>query len=164
VVDNEGIWSREGTNIEDLPDPFAPAAEPPLEQLQKPKRKRWRYVFYAFAALFFITLIWLILTAPLSRALEPLDDPAMLLVSAEGQPIARRGAMKEEPVEVAKLKPETSAAFVSIEDRRFYRHWGVDPRGIGRAMMANVRAACARADRRLRSSWRRPASFRRTAA
>jgi penicillin-binding protein 1A len=140
VVDNEGIWSREGTNIEDLPDPFAPAAEPPLEQLQKPKRKRWRYVFYAFAALFFITLIWLILTAPLSRALEPLDDPAMLLVSAEGQPIARRGAMKEEPVEVAKLKPETSAAFVSIEDRRFYRHWGVDPRGIGRAMMANVRA------------------------
>ena len=140
MVDNEGIWSREGTNIEDLPDPFAPAAEPPLEQLQKPKRKRWRYVFYAFAALFFITLIWLILTAPLSRALEPLDDPAMLLVSAEGQPIARRGAMKEEPVEVAKLKPETSAAFVSIEDRRFYRHWGVDPRAIGRAMMANVRA------------------------
>jgi penicillin-binding protein 1A len=140
VVDNEGIWSRDGTNIEDLPDPFAWAAEPPLEQPQKPKRRRWRYVFYAFAVLFFLTLIWLILTAPLSRALEPLDDPAMLLVSAEGQPIARRGAMKEEPVEVAKLKPETSAAFVSIEDRRFYRHWGVDPRGIGRAMMANVRA------------------------
>ena len=140
VVDNEGIWSRGGTNIEDLPDPFEPVAEPQLEQPTKPKRKRWRYVFYAFAGLFFITLIWLIVTAPLSRALEPLEDPAMLLVSAEGQPIARRGAMKEEPVDVTKLKPETSNAFVSIEDRRFYRHWGVDPRGIGRAMMTNMRA------------------------
>ena len=140
VIDNEGIWSRGGTNIEDLPDPFEPVAEPQLEQPTKPKRKRWRYVFYAFAGLFFITLIWLIVTAPLSRALEPLEDPAMLLVSAEGQPIARRGAMKEEPVDVAKLKPETSNAFVSIEDRRFYRHWGVDPRGIGRAMMTNMRA------------------------
>ena len=143
MVDNEGIWSRGGANIEELPDPFAPetpVAEPQFEQPPKPRRKRWRYVFYALAGLFFITLIWLIVTAPLSRALEPLDDPAMLLVSAEGRPIARRGAMKEEPVEVAKLKPETSAAFVAIEDRRFYRHWGVDPRGIGRAMVTNMRA------------------------
>ena len=28
---------------------------------------------------------------------------------------------------------------MAIEDRRFYRHWGIDPRGIGRAMLANLR-------------------------
>jgi penicillin-binding protein 1A len=72
--------------------------------------------------------------------LEPLDDPAMLLVSAEGQPIARRGAIKEAPVTVAELNKLTPAAFVAIEDRRFYSHWGIDPRAIGRAMVANVRA------------------------
>jgi penicillin-binding protein 1A len=28
---------------------------------------------------------------------------------------------------------------VSIEDRRFYRHWGIDPRGIARALVAELR-------------------------
>ena len=73
------------------------------------------------------TLLWLIVTAPLSRALEPLDDPALLLLSQEGRPIARRGAIKEAPVEAARLDPLTPAAFVAIEDRRFYRHWGDRP-------------------------------------
>lgn len=143
MVDNEGIWSRGGSNIEDLPDPFAPVvpATGPESLPEKPKRRRrWPLVLYAFSALLLITLIWLIVTAPLSRALEPLDDPAILLVSQEGQPIARRGAIKEAPVDVKKLNPVTPAAFVSIEDRRFYSHWGVDPRGIGRAMVANMHA------------------------
>ena len=86
-------------------------------------------MLYAISGILLVTLIWLIVTAPLSRALEPLDDPAMLLVSQEGLPIARRGAIKEAPVDVAKLDPVTPAAFVAIEDRRFYRHWGIDPRG-----------------------------------
>jgi penicillin-binding protein 1A len=80
-----------------------------------------------------------VLTAPLSRALEPLEDPALLLLSADGRPIARRGAIKEAPVDVARLNRLTPAAFVAIEDRRFHRHWGVDPRGIGRAVVANLR-------------------------
>ena len=91
-------------------------------------------------ALLLVTVIWLIVTAPLSRALEPLDDPAMLLVSAEGRPIARRGAVKDEPVDAAELDPLTPAAFISIEDRRFRTHWGIDPRAIGRAMVANFQA------------------------
>ncbi|HEX7930467.1 MAG TPA: transglycosylase domain-containing protein, partial [Sphingomicrobium sp.] len=146
MVDNE-IWSRGGSNVEDLPDPFAPDAPPPsigpdghpLEAKPK-RRRRWPLVLYAISALFLVTLIWLIVTAPLSRALEPLDDPAILLVSQEGQPIARRGAIKEAPVDVTRLNKLTPAAFVAIEDRRFYSHWGIDPRGIGRAMVANMQA------------------------
>ena len=141
LVGNEGVWSRGGVNVEELPDPFAPV--PPTDQPpeEKPrKRRRWPIVLYALSGLFLATLIWLIVTAPLSRALEPLDDPAILMLSQEGRPIARRGAIKEAPVEVARLDPHTSAAFVAIEDRRFYRHWGIDPRGIGRAMVANMRA------------------------
>ena len=125
MVDNEGIWSRGGSNIEELPDPFAPAIPPavgPEELPEEPKRRRrWPLFLYAFAVLFFVTLIWLIVTAPLSRALEPLDDPAILLVSQEGRPIARRGAIKEAPVDVKTLNAVTPAAFVAIEDRRFRR-------------------------------------------
>ncbi len=147
MADRGGIWSRGGVPVEELPDPFAPiplpgtvgpGAEP--EAPPKPRRSRRRVIFYSIAAVLLLTLLWLIVTAPLSRALEPLDDPALLLLSQEGRPIARRGAIKEAPVVASALDPLTTAAFVAIEDRRFHRHWGIDPRAIGRAMVANTRA------------------------
>ena len=145
--EGDTIWLRNGRNIEDLPDPFAaPVVEtggpppPGLVQPATPRRRRWRYILYGFSLLLLVTLLWLIISAPLGRALEPLDDPAMLFLSEEGVPIARRGAMKDEPVEIARLNPLTPAAFIAIEDRRFRRHWGIDPRAIGRAMVANASA------------------------
>ena len=32
-----------------------------------------------------------------------------------------------------------AAAIIEFEDRRFYAHWGIDPRGIGRAIEQNIR-------------------------
>ena len=140
MEDGDTIWRRGGPNVEELPDPLEPIVAPPVEQPARPRRRRWKLVLYGISALMLVTILWLIVTAPLSRALEPLTDPAMLLVSSEGRPIARRGAIKDTPVDVARLNPLTPAAFVAIEDRRFYRHWGIDPRSIGRAMVANVAA------------------------
>ena len=144
LSDTHGIWQRGGADIEQLPDPFAQLAPPgealPPEETRPRRRRWWRWGFTAFGALLLVTLLWLIITAPLGRALEPLEDPAMLLVSSEGRPIARRGAIKDEPVDVTKLDPMTPAAFIAIEDRRFRSHWGIDPRAIGRAMWANVQA------------------------
>jgi penicillin-binding protein 1A len=144
MAERDGIWSRGGMPVEELPDPFAPEAaqlEPGSESQPppKPRRRRWVLWLYALSGLLLVTLAWLIVTAPLSRALEPLDDPALLLLTSDGHAIARRGALKEAPVDVDQLKPYTAAAFVAIEDRRFYRHWGIDPRGIARAMVANLR-------------------------
>jgi penicillin-binding protein 1A len=150
VAARDDIWSRGGGPVEELPDPFAPepswpqADDPqpePQQQEEAPprRRRRWPLVLYSVTALVFVTLIWLVLTAPLSRALEPLPNPAILMLSADGHAIARRGAVKESPVDVAKLNPMIPAAFVAIEDRRFYRHWGIDPRGMARATVANLR-------------------------
>jgi penicillin-binding protein 1A len=143
LTEHDLIWTRRGVPVEELADPFAPQVPPydapPEEQEPPRKRRRWPIVLYAISGVVLVTLLWLIVTAPLSRALEPLDDPALLFLSDDGHPIARRGAIKEAPVDATKLNPLTPAAFVAIEDRRFYRHWGIDPRGIGRAMLANMR-------------------------
>jgi penicillin-binding protein 1A len=143
MSEGDTIWRREGRNVEELPDPFVTPVLVPdgAAPAEPPRRGRyWKYGLYGFAGLLLVTLLWLIVTAPLGRALEPLDDPAMLLLSEEGRPIARRGAIKDRPVTISELDPLTPAAFIAIEDRRFRRHWGVDPRAIGRAMVANARA------------------------
>ncbi|MEO7503642.1 MAG: transglycosylase domain-containing protein [Sphingomicrobium sp.] len=144
MADEPGIWQRGGRDVEQLPDPFVPLMPPAAEVAAapppSPRRRWWRIGFMSLGALILITLLWLVFTAPLSRALEPLHDPAMLLLSAEGRPIAHRGAIKEAPVEIARLDPLTPNAFIAIEDRRFRSHWGIDPRAIGRALVADIRA------------------------
>lgn len=61
-----------------------------------------------------------------------------------------------EPVEIAQINPDTGEdrlpltladvpedllnAVVAVEDRRFYSHFGIDPVGIMRAMVTNIRA------------------------
>lgn len=99
------------------------------------KRKRWWAVriFAAAILLFFALVAWLAITAPLSKSLEPIAAPQVTLLASDGTPIARSGAVVAEPVVVADLPPHVIDAFLAIEDRRFYSHWGVDPRGIARA-------------------------------
>ena len=138
-----GVWQRGGADVEVLPDPFTPpppAAPTPVAKRSRWRGHRWRLGFMIFGALMLVTLLWLVISAPLGRALEPLKDPAMLLVSAEGRPIAHRGAIKEAPVVISRLNPWTPKAFIAIEDRRFRSHWGIDPRAIGRALVADLSA------------------------
>lgn len=43
-------------------------------------------------------------------------------------------------VKLDEVPPVLVKALLAIEDRKFYQHHGVDPRGIARALLANVRA------------------------
>ncbi|ALE15861.1 Multimodular transpeptidase-transglycosylase [Altererythrobacter epoxidivorans] len=104
------------------------------------RRKRWWAVriVAAIFALFILIIAWLALTAPLSKSLQPIASPQITLLASDGTPIARSGAMVEEPVEVEKLPDHVVEAFLAIEDRRFYDHWGIDPRGLARAALSNL--------------------------
>ncbi|KAA9013599.1 MULTISPECIES: transglycosylase domain-containing protein [Sphingobium] len=96
------------------------------------------WVAAAGLAVLMIIIAWLAVTAPLSRSLKPIAPPAISLMSADGHLIARRGAVIDKPVTVAELPAHVPQAFMAIEDRRFQSHWGVDPRGIARAMWHNI--------------------------
>ena len=104
------------------------------------RRKRWwaGRIVLGLLALFILLVGWLAITAPLSKSLEPIAPPQITLLAADGTPIARNGAIVDEPVDVDTLPPHVVEAFLAIEDRRFYDHWGVDPRGIGRAVFTGT--------------------------
>lgn len=104
------------------------------------RRKRWWAVRFvaAMLAVFIALVAWLAITAPLSRSLEPIAPPELTLLAADGTPIARNGAIVDKPVTVADLPPHVIEPFLAIEDRRFYSHWGVDPRGVARAVFTGV--------------------------
>ena len=119
---------------------------PPLEE-EQPKRGwlrrhwRWRYLkwagYAAFTA-FVLLLCWLLLFVPVSRTAKPLVPPQIVLETSDGQAIARKGPIMAAPVDIAKLPPHVVDAFLATEDRRFYDHWGIDPRGIARALWTNI--------------------------
>ena len=92
----------------------------------------------ALLALFTLALCYLAVTAPLSKSLRPISPPEITLLAADGTPIARSGALVEAPVRAKALPPHVVQAFLAIEDRRFYRHWGIDPRGMARAAWVNM--------------------------
>ena len=114
------------------PSAFAPPS---------PWRRRvqiFGWILAVLLALLMILVAWLAITAPLSRSLKPIVPPSISLMSADGHLIARRGAVIDTPVTMTELPPHVPQAFMAIEDRRFPTHWGIDPRGIARAMWHNL--------------------------
>jgi membrane peptidoglycan carboxypeptidase len=125
---------------EQMPTPAATPVAPAPTWRARLARRRWWAVAAVPVALLAIAIAWAGWKLPLDRALAPLPEPTLVLLDAEGTPFARRGAYKEAPVVVAELPPHVVQAFLAIEDRRFYRHAGIDPIGIARAAWRNARA------------------------
>ncbi|WP_121116757.1 transglycosylase domain-containing protein [Croceibacterium ferulae] len=126
------------------PRPFAPVADPALpssQPLPQTGRTRGWWVRHGLAALLAVLILligWLAVTAPLSKSLRPIVPPQITLLATDGTPIARNGGNVDAPVAVADLPPHVVEAFLAIEDRRFYQHWGVDPLGVARAAWGNL--------------------------
>ena len=81
----------------------------------------------------------LTMAAPELPPLPPIRrDPQVIYVDRSGAVLGVRGGRYAPPVDLAKLPAYVPAAFISIEDRRFYTHTGFDPVGIGRAIVAGV--------------------------
>jgi penicillin-binding protein 1A len=76
---------------------------------------------------------------PPIQSLEiPKRPPTIQIVGMDGSVLATRGEMAGTNVSLKDLPPYLPKAFIAIEDRRFYSHYGVDPLGIARAAVANI--------------------------
>jgi penicillin-binding protein 1A len=83
--------------------------------------------------------IWAGAHLPPIQSLEiPKRPPTIEIVGVDGSVLAQRGEMAGANVALKDLPPYLPKAFIAIEDRRFYSHFGVDPFGILRAAVANV--------------------------
>jgi len=78
---------------------------------------------------------------PDTSALYDVDrQPSITYLDRNGALIATRGSQQAPPADLEALPDYVPAAFIAIEDRRFYWHPGFDPVGMMRAMAANMRA------------------------
>ncbi|HQS49152.1 MAG TPA: penicillin-binding protein 1A [Xanthobacteraceae bacterium] len=68
----------------------------------------------------------------------PKRPPTVMIQAADGRPLATRGDMGGAAVPLKELPAYLPKAFIAIEDRRFYDHWGIDVMGLARAMFTNL--------------------------
>jgi penicillin-binding protein 1A len=132
--------------------------EPPRERKPRPSRGRakrrsgsrarfglgrlfyWGTVLGLWAGIAAIgVIVWVGAHLPAIQSLEiPKRPPTIEIVGIDGSALATRGEMAGANVSLKDLPPYLPKAFVAIEDRRFYSHYGVDPIGIARAAVANI--------------------------
>jgi len=90
----------------------------------------------AFAA----GMVWALNGLQLDPAQDQSEQPSLVIEAANGAPLGRLGPLKSPDTPLADFSPLLVKAVVSIEDHRFYRHFGVDPVGILRAADRNMAA------------------------
>ena len=84
-------------------------------------------------------ILWALHGAPIAGAPARSDRPSLVLEAADGRPLGRTGPLTD--AAARKDFPNVLVnAVLSIEDRRFYQHVGVDPLAILRAARVNLGA------------------------
>ena len=82
---------------------------------------------------------WKAAHLPAIQSLEvPKRPPDIRIVGMDGSLLANRGDMGGAAVPYSQLPKYLPQAFVAIEDRRFFSHFGIDPIGIARAVVVNL--------------------------
>lgn len=118
-----------------------PASKKPK---QKTKKSKFRRILTILGILFIIGVIagaaytaYAIATAPPLDEEKLVDTYPIQLLSAEGEPLEGSGQIREY-VSIDEISEVMQQAVISIEDRRFYEHNGIDLRRIGGAVVANL--------------------------
>lgn len=141
------------------PDPARRAQSPGGTQPSRPKKKRpkrrrkasrsrirrliyWAFVLAIWAAVAVggIITLHMMRLPPIQSLVVPKRPPTIAILGSDGKSFATRGDMGGAAIPLKALPPYLPQAFVAIEDRRFYHHFGLDPIGLVRAVAVNIAA------------------------
>ena len=112
-----------------------------------------RILYYGTAAAIWGLILGIVGIALLSLDMPDLDDPpqpgaadtAVIVKAANGATLIRRGPSYGDWIQFAETPDALVQAFLSVEDRHFFEHSGVDARGLARAFVTNIKAGSVRA-------------------
>lgn len=113
-----------------------------FDSFKRPSKKTlFRFVLICFllacaAAVSFVGYCYA--TLPDMSAAYMTRPPKITLAAADGTEIATYGSQYGKPVVLSELPPHVYQAVIAVEDRRFYSHYGIDPRSVLRALVTNV--------------------------
>src|SRR3569623_169013 len=65
---------------------------------------------------------------------------AFTFLDVQGSEVGHRGAIVGQRLSLKEMPSYLPAAFIAMEDRRFYSHKGIDPLGLGRALLLDIKA------------------------
>ncbi|MFG1425329.1 transglycosylase domain-containing protein [Roseixanthobacter glucoisosaccharinicivorans] len=129
------------------------AAEPARRASARAKPRKRRRGFFSLFGLIkwgLILGLWALLAVAgvvayeasklpsMQTLMVPKRPPTVMIQAADGKPLATRGDMGGAAVPLKELPAYLPKAFIAIEDRRFYDHWGIDVMGLARAMFTNL--------------------------
>ena len=89
---------------------------------------------------FALLMGWYALDLPNPSTLATDRRPGVTVVAADGTVLANYGELHGNALHYEDLPQHLIDAVIATEDRRFFDHMGIDPIGIARAMVANIRA------------------------
>jgi penicillin-binding protein 1A len=118
--------------------------------LTKP-RSPWTKLFSILTILIALPLLGLAFAPQILGLFAPSLDPsvdlyavnrpiAFTFLDSEGQKVGHRGAIVGDRLKIDDMPAYLPAAFIAMEDRRFYSNHGIDMRGLLRAVWLDYRA------------------------
>jgi penicillin-binding protein 1A len=121
---------------------------PRADGVQQGRRRLWpRLIYWALIGLIWslfcagLMVVWFARDLPRPEdALDAARRPSLTLQDNAGRQYASFGDVVGEPLRLADLPRFLPAAVVAVEDRRFWSHPGIDPEGMLRAAVVNLRA------------------------
>ena len=100
----------------------------------------WSLVLGVWGLIFIVAFLAVFATGlPDTSTLNNVQrQPSISYLDRSGALVAVRGSQESPPVNLDQLPPYVPAAFIAIEDRQFYHHFGFNPWGMVRAEFYNL--------------------------